>query len=101
MAQPSRQQPLSGSRCQAVELSAVFASDASNSAGARDEYECCWLFKHIDSDGRSGDWLEKGWHVNHFFPRPDKYEVTAGTLLTRRRSEADYGSRTSIVSVAP
>jgi len=62
---------------QAVELSAVFASDASNSAGARDEYECCWVFKHIDSDGRSGDWLEKGWHVNHFFPKPDKYEVKA------------------------
>jgi hypothetical protein len=62
---------------QAVELSAVFARDAFNRAAARDEYECWWAFKHIDSDGRSGDWLERGWHVNHFFPKPDKYEVKA------------------------
>jgi hypothetical protein len=62
---------------QAVEISAVFANDDCNRAGARDDFECWWSFKHVDSDGRAGDWLEKGWQVHHFFPKPDRYEVKA------------------------
>lgn len=62
---------------QAVEISAVFARDDCNRAGARSEFECWWTFTHDDSDGRSGNWVEKGWRVNHFFPKPDKYTVKA------------------------
>ena len=62
---------------QAVEISAVFARDECNRAGARNDFECWWTFTHDDSDGRSGNWMEKGWRVNHFFPKPDKYTVKA------------------------
>jgi hypothetical protein len=60
---------------QAVELSAKFANQEFNRCGARYEYDCLWTFKHVDSDGRLSNWFERGWQVNHFFPRPDTYAV--------------------------
>ena len=62
---------------QAVELSAVFTVDGYNRASARDEYVCQWTFDHVDSDGRPAKWLETGWTVQHFFPKPGSYKAKA------------------------
>jgi hypothetical protein len=67
---------------QAVELSALFSEDRINASGARDEYVCEWSFDHADSSGRPASWLETGWTVHHFFPKPGDYKVTA-TFRTR------------------
>ena len=81
---------------QAVELSAVFTVDGYNRASARDEYVCQWTFDHADSDGRPTKWLETGWTVQHFFPKPGSYKARA---TFQRKDGSLVSDQTNTVTV--
>jgi hypothetical protein len=81
---------------QAVELSAVFTADGYNRASARDEYVCQWTFEHADSDGRPTRWLETGWSVQHFFPKPGSYKAKA---TFQRKDGSLVADQTNMVTV--
>ncbi len=81
---------------QAVELSAVFTVDGYNRASARDEYVCQWTFDHADSDGRPTKWLETGWTVQHFFPKPGSYKAQA---TFQRKDGSLVADQTNTVTV--
>jgi len=84
-----------------VEISAVFANDDCNRAGARGEFECLWTFKHVDSDGRSSEWKEKGWQVYHFFPKPGSYTVKATFRDNEGSPIADQTTPVAVVGQVP
>jgi hypothetical protein len=81
---------------QAVELSAVFTVDTFNRSSARDEYVCQWTFEHVDSDGRPTKWLETGWSVQHFFPKPGSYKAKA---TFQRKDGSLVADQTNMVTV--
>jgi hypothetical protein len=64
---------------QSSQLTARFHEEALNKAVARNEIRCIWHFAH-NSLVTHDDLRTKGWTVWHYFPKPEKYQITASFL---------------------